>query len=115
MLNPSEVFGGIMIDYSYVECSSACVQALIAFRKSQPTHRTKEVNKAIEDGVKFIRRIQRPDGSWVGSWGVCFTYAAWFGLEGMTHDTTLLCPNFTLLHFPSLSFTFLHPSIEQDC
>ncbi len=28
MLNPSEVFGDIMIDYSYVECSSACITAL---------------------------------------------------------------------------------------
>jgi hypothetical protein len=27
MLNPSEVFGDIMIDYSYVECSSACITA----------------------------------------------------------------------------------------
>ena len=30
MLNPSEVFGDIMIDYSYVECSSACITALKA-------------------------------------------------------------------------------------
>ena len=31
-LNPSEVFGDIMVDYSYVECTSACVQALAAAR-----------------------------------------------------------------------------------
>ena len=28
LLNPSEVFGDIMIDYSYVECTSACITAL---------------------------------------------------------------------------------------
>ena len=26
---------------------------------------------------------QRPDGSWYGSWGVCFTYGTWFGIEGL--------------------------------
>lgn len=28
----------------------------------------------------FIRSIQREDGSWYGSWAVCFTYACWFGV-----------------------------------
>ena len=27
--------------------------------------------------------IQRPDGSWEGSWGVCFTYGTWFGVSGL--------------------------------
>lgn len=27
--------------------------------------------------------MQRPDGSWYGSWGVCFTYGAWFGCEAL--------------------------------
>lgn len=27
--------------------------------------------------------IQRADGSWYGSWGVCFTYGIWFGLEAL--------------------------------
>ena len=34
-------------------------------------------------GAKYMKRIQRPDGSWYGSWGVCFTYAAWFGVAGL--------------------------------
>ena len=32
LINPSETFGDIVIDYSYVECSSACITALSAFR-----------------------------------------------------------------------------------
>eukprot|EP00951_Prasinocladus_malaysianus_P003621 scaffold25518_cov31-Prasinocladus_malaysianus.AAC.2 len=32
-INPSETFGDIVIDYTYVECSSACITALAAFRK----------------------------------------------------------------------------------
>jgi hypothetical protein len=27
--------------------------------------------------------IQRPDGSWYGNWGVCFTYGTWFGCEAL--------------------------------
>jgi squalene/oxidosqualene cyclase-like protein len=38
-LNCSEVFGDIMIDYTYVECTSACVQALHRFALLYPGHR----------------------------------------------------------------------------
>lgn len=31
ILNPAETFGDIIVDYSYVECSSACITALVAF------------------------------------------------------------------------------------
>jgi len=83
MLNPSEVFGDIMIDYSYVECSSASITALKAFSEAIPEHRSAEVLNAIQAGRLFIKSIQRPDGSWYGSWGVCFTYGTWFGIEGL--------------------------------
>lgn len=83
-LNPSEVFGNIMIDYSYVECSAACIQSMLSFRKKFPNHRSEEIKQSIRRGVEFILSIQRPDGSWYGSWAVCFTYGTWFGIEGLT-------------------------------
>ena len=82
-LNPSEVFHNIMVDYSYVECSSASIQALCLFQKHFPNHRSSEIQRAINRGIKYIKSIQRPDGSWIGSWGVCFTYATWFGIEAL--------------------------------
>jgi squalene/oxidosqualene cyclase-like protein len=82
-LNPSEVFGDIMIDYSYVECTSACVTALEHFTQRYPNHRARDVKKSIGLARRFLRSIQRPDGSWYGSWGVCFTYGTWFGIEGL--------------------------------
>lgn len=81
--NPSNIFGDIMIDYSYVECTSACIQALEAFRSRYPSIRSAEIGAAVERGVQFIQRTQRDDGSWEGSWGVCFTYGTWFGIEGL--------------------------------
>ena len=83
LLNPSEVFGDIMIDYSYVECSMATLTALVDFRARFPSHRAKEIRHAITRGRKFLKSIQRPNGSWYGSWACCFCYGCWFGIEGL--------------------------------
>jgi len=82
-LNPSEVFGDIMIDYSYVECSMATLTALVEFHEHYPNHRAKEILRAIDKGKEFLKSIQRPDGSWYGSWACCFCYGIWFGIEGL--------------------------------
>ncbi|XP_067326008.1 lanosterol synthase isoform X2 [Anolis sagrei] len=81
LLNPSEVFGDIMVDYTYVECTSAVMQALKHFHERFPEHRTLEIREVLQKGLQFCRRLQRTDGSWEGSWGVCFTYGMWFALE----------------------------------
>jgi len=82
-LNPSEVFGDIMIDYSYVECSMASMTALVEFHEKFPNHRTREIKFAIHRGKEFMKSIQREDGSWYGSWACCFCYGCWFGIEGL--------------------------------
>eukprot|EP00898_Chlorokybus_atmophyticus_P004832 jgi/Chlat1/534/Chrsp103S01002 len=82
-INPSETFGDIMIDYPCVECTSACVTALVAFQAQHPNHRPDDIKQALAAGVKFVKSVQRPDGSWYGSWGVCFTYGTWFGLTAL--------------------------------
>ncbi len=83
LLNPSGVFGEIMIDYSYTECTSACVQALALARRRFPEWRADAMDAAMERGVSFVRQQQRPDGSWEGSWGICFTYGAFFGVSAL--------------------------------
>ncbi len=80
-LNPSDVFSTIMVEVSYVECTSACVQALGAWRRSRGGD--PRIARAIARGADFLRRAQRPDGSWEGSWGVCFSYGTWFGVSGL--------------------------------
>ena len=42
-INPAEVFGDIMVDYTYVECTSAVMQALKHFSEQFPHHRSKEM------------------------------------------------------------------------
>lgn len=82
-LNPSDCFADIMLDYSWVECTSACVQALVAYQRRFPTERTAVLTRAVERGRDFIIRAQRTDGSWEGGWGICFTYGTWFGVTGL--------------------------------
>ncbi|KAK8635353.1 hypothetical protein V6N13_004094 [Hibiscus sabdariffa] len=67
LINPSEIFGDIVIDYPYVECTSAAIQALAAFRKSHPGHRRHEVDQCIQKATKYIESVQASDGSWFGS------------------------------------------------
>ncbi|KAJ4809906.1 Terpene cyclase/mutase family member [Rhynchospora pubera] len=83
LINPAETFGDIVIDYPYVECTSAAIQALTSFRKLYPGYRSKDVDSCIRKAVNFIESIQIPDGSWYGSWAVCFTYGIWFGVKGL--------------------------------
>lgn len=82
-LNAAEVFGKIMVEYDYPECTTACVTALSLFRKHWPDYRTSEIENFVHRAVNWIRSNQRVDGSWYGNWGVCFTYAGMFALESL--------------------------------
>ncbi|GAA5933642.1 lanosterol synthase ERG7 [Sporobolomyces koalae] len=93
LLNPAEVFANIMIEYSYVECTTACVTALTLFRKKYPYYRKEEILTTCDQAISWIKSVQRPDGSWYGSWGICFTYAMMFSIEslalaGETYDNS---------------------------
>jgi lanosterol synthase len=83
MLNAAEVFGRIMIEYDYPECTTAVVTALSLFSKHYPDYRTADINAFKDKAIKYIKTAQRPDGSWYGSWGICFTYAGMFALESL--------------------------------
>lgn len=82
-LNAAEVFGRIMIEYDYPECTTAVVTALSLFSKYFPEYRKEDIDKAKHNALKYIRKAQRADGSWYGSWGICFTYAGMFALESL--------------------------------
>ncbi|HTB77232.1 MAG TPA: terpene cyclase/mutase family protein [Polyangiaceae bacterium] len=82
LLNPSQVFGDIMVDYSYVECTSAMIQALVLAKQRFPDL-APAIAVAIERGAQHLRARQLPDGGFEGSWAVCFTYGAWFGVTGL--------------------------------
>ena len=53
------------------------------FHEAFPTYRTEEIAVFQSRAVEWIRTNQRADGSWYGSWAICFTYAAMFALESL--------------------------------
>jgi lanosterol synthase len=80
-INPAEVFGRIMVEYCYPECTTAVITALVAYRNYYPEYRRAEIDKAVLKAGKWVHSDQREDGSWYGSWGICFTYAGMFAME----------------------------------
>ncbi|KAB5531448.1 terpenoid cyclases/protein prenyltransferase alpha-alpha toroid [Coniochaeta sp. 2T2.1] len=83
VLNTAEVFGRIMVEYEYPECTTAVVTALSLFHKHWPDYRAKDIQVFVDKAVKWIKSVQWADGSWYGSWGICFTYAGMFALESL--------------------------------
>jgi lanosterol synthase len=82
-LNPAEMFGDSMTEASYVECTASCVAALARIRERSPSFAREEIDGAISRGARWLRRAQRPDGSWPGVWGVGFIYGTMFAIEGL--------------------------------
>lgn len=83
-LNAAEVFGRIMVEYDYPECSTAVITALRLFTtKHDSEYRKADISRALNGALGYIRKAQRPDGLWYGSWGICFTYATMFALEAL--------------------------------
>ena len=83
MLNAAEVFGRIMIEYDYPECTTAVVTALSLFSEYYPDYRPADIKVFKDRAIGYIRKAQYPNGSWYGSWGICFTYAGMFALESL--------------------------------
>ena len=55
--------------------------ALSLFKRRYPDYRADDIDRVSKAAIKFIHGTQRDDGSWYGSWGICFTYATMFAVE----------------------------------
>ncbi len=83
-INPSEMYGNCMTERSYTECTASCVGALARFRRVFPALMRREVDDAIARGVTLLRSRQLADGSYLGFWGVNFTYAIFHVVEALS-------------------------------
>lgn len=82
LINPAEVFGNIMVEYPYIECTDSSVLGLAYFNKYRD-YKYDEIKLAIKRATDFIIKSQKFDGSWYGAWGICYTYAGMFALEAL--------------------------------
>lgn len=83
IINPSEVFERCMVEYSYPECTSAVIMALKKFHKHHPSYSAEKIDAAVQAALIYLHGSQEPNGSWYGSWGICYTYGTMFALEGL--------------------------------
>ncbi|KAI7725176.1 hypothetical protein M8C21_009795, partial [Ambrosia artemisiifolia] len=83
ILNPSEVFADIVVEKEHIENTGSIICALVAFKHLHPQHREKEIEVSVAKAIGFLEDKQRHDGSWYGTWGICFTYGTFHALEGL--------------------------------
>ena len=72
-----------MTDNLYPECTSSVIMCLTAFSKVYPKYRAEDIRFCIGRCVNYLLQSQYPNGGWFASWGVCFTYATMFALQGL--------------------------------
>ncbi|TVU08995.1 hypothetical protein EJB05_42429, partial [Eragrostis curvula] len=94
ILNPLETFRNIVIDYPTVECTSSVLHALMLFVDLYPKYRNEEIRQYVEKAAIYIENSQKNDGSWYGTWGICFIYGTLFAIKGLvaagrTYDNSI--------------------------
>lgn len=65
-----------MLDPSCPDITGRVIEALIESG-------LKPSNPAIRRGVQYLLRVQEPDGSWYGRWGVNYIYGTFLALRGL--------------------------------
>jgi len=65
-----------MIDPSSPDLAGRVLEAFgrLGLRQGHP---------AVDRGVAYLRREQRPEGAWFGRWGVNYIYGTWQAIEGL--------------------------------
>lgn len=88
-INTQETLDQAMVEHNYPECTSSVLTAFALFRQHFPYYRAAEIETSISRATSYILANQQPNGSWYGSWAICYTYATYFALEGLeaTHQT----------------------------
>lgn len=83
LLNPSECFEDIVIEHAYVEVAASVLPGLVLFMNLHPEYRKQDIEKFITKARIYIENEQKPDGSWYGCWGICYTFATYYALKGL--------------------------------
>ncbi|KAL5681501.1 hypothetical protein ACJX0J_007886, partial [Zea mays] len=66
-----------------VECTSSVLQALVLFEEFNSEYRSKEIKENVKKAAIYIENNQNKDGSWYGTWGICFVYGTLYAIKGL--------------------------------
>ncbi|RYP15992.1 hypothetical protein DL765_005389 [Monosporascus sp. GIB2] len=83
LINITELYDDVMTDNLYPECTSSVLLCLDTFSRAFPLYRAIDVQACIGRCVRYLVKSQHPCGGWIASWGICFTYATMFALQGL--------------------------------
>lgn len=83
LLNITELYENVMTDNLYPECTSSVLLCLETFTNAFPDYRTLEIESCRRNCIKYLVGAQFPEGGWIATWGVCFSYATMFALQGL--------------------------------
>jgi len=66
-----------MLDPTCADVTGRVLEALCASDFAGPHH------PAVRRAVDYLKKVQEPDGSWMGRWGVNYIYGTCFALRGL--------------------------------
>ena len=80
LLNLLPIEGGrfLLTDPSSADLTGRALEFLGNYTNLQKNHRI------IEQGIDWLLRDQKKDGSWYGRWGICYIYGTWAAVTGLT-------------------------------
>lgn len=85
MFNMTDAYESCMTEVRYPECTGSVVMALVEFGQEYPEYRTSEIAQCMQRSVSYLLHSQYEFGGWLGSWGVCFSYATMFALQALAY------------------------------
>ncbi|KAF8991828.1 terpene synthase [Cyathus striatus] len=83
LLNPSQEFDAVMVDYSAAEVTTSASGALCDFREKY-NYRSKDIDHCLKRVVAYLHNTQHPSGGWTGFWGIYMLYGTFFALRGLS-------------------------------
>ena len=83
LFNITDSYEDCMVERRYPECTGSVVIALTEFTAEYPEYQPESLSLCIQRSVLYLLRSQYSKGGWLGSWGVCFTYATMFASQGL--------------------------------
>ncbi|KAI0429412.1 terpenoid cyclases/protein prenyltransferase alpha-alpha toroid [Xylaria sp. FL1042] len=95
--NVTDTYENCMIKRRYAETTGSVLTALTEFKAEYPDYRQNDICRCINGGAAYLLQSQYQHGGWIGTWGVCFSFATMWALQG------LACAGYTEQNSPAVA------------